>query len=131
MISHKRPKYLYWISVGMLYPIQRFYWLTLMCWCFASTSPFELGCGHCLGIRSTVDLCRFCVLPLYREVSDVSQYTLHHCPTAIKQKAVVKNYIATFEAVQSNSAIVFDQKQKQIIWGFFLSHVLPLSYICW
>ena len=64
---------------------------------------FELECGHCLGIRSTFDLCRFCVLPLYREVGDFSQYTLHHCPTAIKQKAVVKRHIVTFEAVQSNS----------------------------
>ena len=42
---------------------------------FASTLTFDLGYGHCLGILSTVDLCRFCVLSLHREVGGVRQYT--------------------------------------------------------
>ena len=40
-----------------------------------SALTFGPGCGHCLGIRSTVDLCRFCVLSLHREVVGVQQYT--------------------------------------------------------
>ena len=31
-----------------------------------STLTFDPGCEHCLGIRSTVDLCRFCVLSLHK-----------------------------------------------------------------
>ena len=42
--------------------------------CVASTFTFGLGCGH-FGIRSTVELCRFCVLSLHREVGGVRQYT--------------------------------------------------------
>ena len=45
-------------------------------WCVASTLTFGLGCGHCFGICSTVELCRFCVLSLHREVGGVRQYTL-------------------------------------------------------
>ena len=44
-------------------------------WCVASTFTFGLGCGHRVGIRSTVELCRFCVLSLHREVGGVRQYT--------------------------------------------------------
>ena len=40
-------------------------------WCVVSTLTFDFGCGHCLVIRSTVDLCRFCVLSLQREVGGV------------------------------------------------------------
>ena len=44
-------------------------------WCVASTLAFGVGCGHCFGIRSAVDLCRFCVLSLHREVGGVWQFT--------------------------------------------------------
>ena len=43
--------------------------------CDASIFTFGLGCGHCLGICSTVDMFRFCVLSLHREVAGVRQYT--------------------------------------------------------
>ena len=53
-----------------------FYFLTVLVedlsvLCVASTLTFDLGCRHCLGIRSTVDLCRFCALPLCRELGRV------------------------------------------------------------
>ena len=45
-------------------------------WCVASTLTFDLGCGHCFGIRSTVvALCMFCVFSLHRDVGGVRQYT--------------------------------------------------------
>ena len=44
-------------------------------WCVASTLTFGNRCGHCFGIRSTIDLCRFCVLSLHREVGGVTKYT--------------------------------------------------------
>ena len=47
-------------------------------WCVASTLTFDLGCGHGFGICCTVDLCRFCVLSLHREVVGVKQYTITH-----------------------------------------------------
>ena len=40
----------------------------------ANKLTFDLGCGHCFGIRSTIDMCRFCVLPLHREVGGVRQH---------------------------------------------------------
>ena len=43
--------------------------------CVTSTFAFGLGCGHCLGIRSTIELCRFCVLSLHKEAGGVRQYT--------------------------------------------------------
>ena len=39
------------------------------------TLAFDLGCGHWLGIRSTVKLCGLRVLSLHREVGGVRQYT--------------------------------------------------------
>ena len=55
-----------------------FYFLTVLVedlsvLCVASTLTFDLGCRHCLGIRSTVDLCRFCELSLHREVGGIRQ----------------------------------------------------------
>ena len=32
---------------------------------------YDVGCGHCFRILSTVDLCRFCVLSIHREVGSV------------------------------------------------------------
>ena len=46
----------------------------LMFGCVASTFTVRLGCGH-FGIQSTVELCRFCVLSLHKEVDSVRQYT--------------------------------------------------------
>ena len=43
-------------------------------WYVASTMTFGLGCGHCFVIYYTVDLRRFCVLSLHREVGGVRQY---------------------------------------------------------
>ena len=65
------------IQVG-LHPT--FYFLTVLVedlsvLCVASTMTFNVGCRHCLGIRSTLALCRFCVLSLYKEVGGVGLYT--------------------------------------------------------
>ena len=38
--------------------------------CVACTFTFDLGCGH-FGIRTTIELRRFCVLSLRREVVGV------------------------------------------------------------
>ena len=43
--------------------------------CVASTFAIGLECGHCLGICTTVELCRACVLSLHKEAGDVRQYT--------------------------------------------------------
>ena len=45
--------------------------------CVASTLIFDLGCGHCIGICSTANLCRFCLVycNCTSEVDGVRQYT--------------------------------------------------------
>ena len=58
----------------LLIPIEPVGLLDQSVGCVASTFTFGLGCGH-FGIRSTVGLCRFCVLSLHREVDGVRQYT--------------------------------------------------------
>ena len=51
-------------------------WLGSKCLvCCQLTFGLGCGCGHCFGIRSTVELCRFCVSSLHREVGGVRQYT--------------------------------------------------------
>ena len=50
---------------------------------------FDFGCGHCFGIGSTVDLRRFCVLSLYREVGGFQKYAQERW-RCIPQKAVVQ-----------------------------------------
>ena len=50
-------------------------WLRSKLECVACTLTFDLGCERCPGICSAVNLCRFCVLSLHREVGGVRQYT--------------------------------------------------------
>ena len=91
-----------------------------MVWRVASTlMTFDLGCGHCFGIRFTVDLCWFWVFSLLREVDGVRQYArLRKWCMALT--SIVQKWLNTLYKLLLISSQYGDvQFNQSYIWGIF------------
>ena len=81
-----------------------------------------LGCGHCFEIRSTVDLCRICVLSLHREVLFI------HNKDSVREKSFIFHNGMSKQGKNTQSIEIFQLLLIKTFYHKSMVHSAPWYY---